>query len=681
MNRKKVLALGLAGSMLLGTVTTSALAVDVNQLVDVEKTDWFYPYVQYVAERDYMQGISSNKFAPEMEMTRAMFATVLYRMENPTGVSEESMFVDVPNGTWYTQAVNWAGGNKIVNGIGGNKFNPEAPITREQICTMVARYLEYAAAKHNKLYKTTVVEKTFPDANLISDFAKDAVKKCQMWGLVEGNEKGYMNPQDNATRAEVAAVIERLNELMAAGVSVGGGGGGGGGGDSTVTTETANYTVRVTLDVPSTVSATDPEFAVGSYTVKKTTTTNNKTGDQSVAVEGDQSLSDVVTALINSDDTKLKNTVDGALDKVLGKEFTQTVKGHEVTVTIDEDGVISAAMSVDVNDFADLEVQAVTQADLEKLVDKLQKGDMTFTADDVDVMADLLTRVDDVVDLPDSELEAKVKEVASQLGLEQLADGMDAQSIRNAANTYTGELKEIKAEVETQLAVNPDGTVTLDRAPVLMKVSVNLEKYLDKAGEKFTEKENAAINKLEKEIYQGTTKELTADQETAARALYNLNDPENYVEMAGEGKLKLKSVSDYVALIRNNVLSSVAFYESLNTNLADDPNFYLNLLTRAEDKYTTSSYKDYITYDVDLTKAAALLSDPDGIFVDENKDFRDTMTFQVKADVSEASYDKVLEFITGKWSSAGDILPTDIPAQLSKLIGEYTLTVSITKGA
>ena len=675
MNRKKVLALGLAGSMLLGTVTTSALAVDVNQLVDVEKTDWFYPYVQYVAERDYMQGISSNKFAPEMEMTRAMFATVLYRMENPTGVSEESMFVDVPNGTWYTQAVNWAGGNKIVNGIGGNKFNPEAPITREQICTMVARYLEYAAAKHNKLYKTTVVEKTFPDANLISDFAKDAVKKCQMWGLVEGNEKGYMNPQDNATRAEVAAVIERLNELMAAGVSVGGGGSTPT--PATPTTETATYTVRVKLDMPASVSgavSVDPDFAKN-YTV---TITNGTT------ISGDKTLAAVINELIaesNTDTTnKLTNGVQQALDKVKGKEFTQTVKGHEVTVKIDADGVISAAMSVDVNDFADLQTQA-TQTELENLISKLQNGEMSFTAADVPVMADLLDRVADVVALSDSELEAKVKEVASQLGMEQLADGMDAQSIRDAANTYTGELEKIKTEVEKQLEENPGGTVTLDRAPVLMKVSVNLEKYLDKAGEKFTEKENAAINKLEAELYQGTTKQLTADQETAARALYNLNDPENYVEMAGEGKLKLKSVSDYVDLIRNNVLKSVAFYESLNTNLADDPNFYLNLLTRAEDKYTTSSYKDYITYDVDLTKAAALLSDPDGIFVDENKDFRDTMTFQVKADVSEASYDKVLEFITGKWSSAGDILPTDIPAQLSKLIGEYTLTVSITKGA
>lgn len=204
--KKKALATCLAGTMLLGSVTTSAMAVDVNQLVDVEKSDWFYPYVEYVAGKDYMKGISSTQFAPMMEMNRAMFVTVLYRLDNPKGVSSQSNFVDVPSDTWYTQAVNWAAANKIVNGIGGDKFAPDDSITREQICTIVARYVEYRAKKDGKTYKTTEKEKTFPDADQIGEYAKEAVKKCQMWGLIEGNEKGYMNPLNTATRDRKSVV-------------------------------------------------------------------------------------------------------------------------------------------------------------------------------------------------------------------------------------------------------------------------------------------------------------------------------------------------------------------------------------------------------------------------------------------------------------------------------------------
>ena len=191
---KKTVATCLAGTMLWSTVATSAMAINVDQLVDVEKNDWFYPYVQYVTAQDYMEGIGENKFAPAMEMNRAMFVTVLYRLDEPTGVSGDSQFTDVPAGTWYTEAVNWAVKNGIVLGMGDNTFAPTASITREQMCTMMSRFVEYRAKKDNKTFKNQSEEKTFADADRISEYAKEAVKKCQLWGLMEGDEKGTSIP-------------------------------------------------------------------------------------------------------------------------------------------------------------------------------------------------------------------------------------------------------------------------------------------------------------------------------------------------------------------------------------------------------------------------------------------------------------------------------------------------------
>ena len=147
--KKQALSACLAGTMLLGTLSAPAMALSVDQLTDVKKTDWFYSAVQYVAENDYMIGVSEDKFAPAMEMTRSMFVTVLARLEGVEDESAKSNFKDVPDGTWYTQAVNWAAENGIVQGNGEGMFLPDALITRQDMCTMMARYVAYHEKKHN----------------------------------------------------------------------------------------------------------------------------------------------------------------------------------------------------------------------------------------------------------------------------------------------------------------------------------------------------------------------------------------------------------------------------------------------------------------------------------------------------------------------------------------------------
>ena len=653
--KKKALATCLAGTMLLGSVTTSALAVDVNQLVDVEKSDWFYPYVEYVAGKDYMKGISSTQFAPMMEMNRAMFVTVLYRLDNPKGVSSQSNFVDVPSDTWYTQAVNWAAANKIVNGIGGDKFAPDDSITREQICTIVARYVEYRAKKDGKTYKTTEKEKTFPDADQIGEYAKEAVKKCQMWGLIEGNEKGYMNPLNTATRAEVAAIVQRLDDLLASGQSSGGGGGGG------VSSTSAAYTVKATLDVPDSLDTRKLDL-VSNYNV---TVYSNGT------INWDKDLGGVITDLTaGENETALRNALTEALSWVKGKSITQTINGQVVTLSIDDNGVITASMSVKVTDITASKTRA-SEEELEALIEKLQNGgEKTFTAEELPVMEDLLSKIDQVKGMSEQEIQDKIDEiVAEKPELEQVVKGLTYEAIQDAADSYKNDLTEIKTEVEKAVGEG-QSSVVIDKEPVVMSVAMDLGEYLQMAVDKFTASKDTAIDRLKSEL--GLTT-FTDEQQTAAEALYNVNNPTNYMTNNGDGTLTLKDTDSYFTVFQNNVTNGVAFYDSLD----EDAAFYQSLLERLENKYQGGGYG--ISYKGSVETMAALMGDPDGIMVDENKAFRDDMTFELKVTASEDTYKNLVDLITGKWSQAGNFLPGEMPSALANLLGDYTVTVTIDK--
>ena len=652
--KKKALATCLAGTMLLGSVTTSALAVDVNQLVDVEKSDWFYPYVEYVAGKDYMKGISSTQFAPMMEMNRAMFVTVLYRLDNPKGVSSQSNFVDVPSDTWYTQAVNWAAANKIVNGIGGDKFAPDDSITREQICTIVARYVEYRAKKDNKTYKTTEKEKTFPDADQIGEYAKEAVKKCQMWGLIEGNEKGYMNPLNTATRAEVATIVQRLDKMLAGGQSSGGSSSGG-----NPTPTSAAYTVKATLDVPDSLDTRKLDL-VSNYNV---TVYSNGT------INGDKDLGGVITDLTaGENETALRNALTEALSRVKGKSTTQTINGQVVTLSIDDNGVITASMSVKVTDITGSKTRA-SEEELEALIEKLQNGgEMTFTAEELPVMEDLLSKIDKVQGMSEQEIQDKIDEiVAEKPELEQVVKGLTYEAIQDAADSYKNDLTEIKTEVEKAVDEG-QSSVVIDKEPVVMSVAMDLGEYLQMAVDKFTASKDTAIDRLESEL--GLT--FTDEQQAAAEALYDVNNPTNYMTNNGDGTLTLKDTNSYFTVFQNNVTNGVAFYDSLDGDAA----FYQSLLERLEDKYQ-DGYG--ISYAGSVETMAALMGDPDGIMVDENKAFRDDMTFELKVTASEDTYKNWVDLITGKWSQAGNFLPGEMPSALANLLGDYTVTVTIDK--
>ena len=113
-----------------------------NPFADVKENDWFYDGVRYVFENELMSGVGTGTFAPEATLTRAMLVTILYRLEGSPDALPYG-FSDVSRKTWYTKAVDWAASNGIVNGVGGEMFAPELPITREQITVIFYNYSKF----------------------------------------------------------------------------------------------------------------------------------------------------------------------------------------------------------------------------------------------------------------------------------------------------------------------------------------------------------------------------------------------------------------------------------------------------------------------------------------------------------------------------------------------------------
>ena len=179
-----------------------------NPFTDVKENDWFYASVKYAYENDLMKGISNTEFAPDSEVTRAMFVTVIYRMENEPQTGK-CAFTDVESGSYYESAVAWANENGIVSGISEDCFAPNEPITREQMAAIIYRY---AAFKGYDI--TTSSNTSYTDNDNISDYAKDAVIWAAEKSVMTGNTDGSFAPKANTTRAQVASVFMRMVENL-----------------------------------------------------------------------------------------------------------------------------------------------------------------------------------------------------------------------------------------------------------------------------------------------------------------------------------------------------------------------------------------------------------------------------------------------------------------------------------
>ncbi|MBQ2887919.1 MAG: S-layer homology domain-containing protein, partial [Firmicutes bacterium] len=224
--KKRFLSL-LVISGLLFSMAGNVMAADVKDFKDVSKSNWFYDEVDLVTDKGYFNGVAADRFAPYENMTRAMFVTALSRLDKAEVNNGVTKFDDVAKNTYYTGAVTWANDNGIVKGNGNGTFDPAGDITREQMCAIMDRYIEYFKENHEDYAPKTVNDTpSFEDMADVSAYAKEAVLNCVKYGLIEGYDGKFL-PKENATRAEVAAVISRLEFVVYGG---GGGAGGGGGG-------------------------------------------------------------------------------------------------------------------------------------------------------------------------------------------------------------------------------------------------------------------------------------------------------------------------------------------------------------------------------------------------------------------------------------------------------------------
>lgn len=165
---------------------------------DVAPTDWYAEAVSFVNKQGLMGGVSDAAFGPEETMSRAMLATVLWRMAERPAADGPTAFSDVSEGNWYTEAVRWAASAGLISGYGGGRFGTNDPVTREQIAAILWRY-------EGKPWADGGTD--FADESLISPWASTAVDWARGRGIISGRGGNRFAPRDSASRAEVAAMV------------------------------------------------------------------------------------------------------------------------------------------------------------------------------------------------------------------------------------------------------------------------------------------------------------------------------------------------------------------------------------------------------------------------------------------------------------------------------------------
>lgn len=182
---------------------------------DVSKLEDSYAAIKYVYYHGLFNGVSSDRFAPKSTLTRAMFVTVLGRLCNiDTGLYSGVSYIDVKSGLWYSPYIEWASREGIVNGVGGNKFDPTGVITHEQMYKIVA----YCGALFGlEASESNMHEIKYSDIDTVSGWAVDGINYCVQNRLIpEGDGEIELRPSEPSTREEAAVLIYRFAKLMSA---------------------------------------------------------------------------------------------------------------------------------------------------------------------------------------------------------------------------------------------------------------------------------------------------------------------------------------------------------------------------------------------------------------------------------------------------------------------------------
>ena len=215
---------------------------------DVASSSWYYPAVEYVWQRQLMNGVSESSFNPAGGMTRSMIVQILYNREgrpaeapvqsegstgnnadeNRSGASSGAVgsanaagsaagsaaaflsagFLDVSADAWYADAVSWASSVGVVEGYGNGTFGPEERITREQMAAVFCRYAKYKGIDTQNREDL----KKFTDAESVSGWALDSISWCAANSILSGTSDGRIQPGNTATRAEAAQILMNFCE-------------------------------------------------------------------------------------------------------------------------------------------------------------------------------------------------------------------------------------------------------------------------------------------------------------------------------------------------------------------------------------------------------------------------------------------------------------------------------------
>ena len=203
---KRVFSAALACVLLVSaTVSMNASAASASTMTDIPSGSWYESAVQYCLNNNYMSGESETKFNPNGTVSRAQMVQVLYNLEGQPGyTSGHTPFEDITPGSWYYNAVRWSEENGIASGTSATTFNPNAPVTREQVATFFANYAKF---KNNYSGTQSDLSK-YSDQNKISAWAKENISWAVNYGLMSGTSETTLDPQGTCIRAQLAQFIK-----------------------------------------------------------------------------------------------------------------------------------------------------------------------------------------------------------------------------------------------------------------------------------------------------------------------------------------------------------------------------------------------------------------------------------------------------------------------------------------
>ena len=192
----------------IGALATS----ETNPFTDVPEGKWFTKGVLYCYEKGYVTGTSSDKFSPNMGLSRAMIVTILAKVDGAKtdDYADAETFNDVAKGKWFHNAIEWAAANEIASGVGNGKFNPNGLLTRQDLSLMIYKYAKNIGVDVSGQKDLS----SFADFSKISSYAKVSMQWACYAGLISGTSATTVSPKGTATRSQAALIIMNFDNLI-----------------------------------------------------------------------------------------------------------------------------------------------------------------------------------------------------------------------------------------------------------------------------------------------------------------------------------------------------------------------------------------------------------------------------------------------------------------------------------